>query len=230
MQPYLFPYIGYFQLIKAVEHFVVLDDVTFIKRGWINRNRVLAEGEPLIFTVPVSGASSRVEIQRIEVSSPQYGRWRAKFLRTLDHNYHAAPHYDETLPLVEEALPPEAPHLIRDAAVESLRVVMRYLEVPFSHTYASDHGRPPGVTGSDRVLHLCRALGATCYYNAPGGKALYDHSRFAEAGIELRFVVPREITYTQSGSEFVPWLSIIDVLMWNRPDAVRAMLDDYVLE
>ena len=231
MQPYLFPYLGYYQLISAVDHFVVLDDVTFIKQGWINRNRILSDGGAFTFTVPLRGAGSHVRIDEIAVSAREYPRWRERFLRTLRQNYRKAPHFDAVMSLIDAVFcPPGARILIRDLATESLRVVMRYLGLPFRHSFSSMYAKPDDVRGADRVMFLCHALGASAYYNAPGGRDLYDRRRFAREGIELRFVVPRRIEYPQGRGAHVANLSMLDVLMFNNRAAVRSMLGEYDLE
>lgn len=230
-QPYLFPYIGYYQLLAAVDHFVVFDDVAFIKKGWINRNRILASAGPHTFTVPVRGASSHARIDEVVVSTSEYGTWRRKFLRTLAHSYSESANFAAVRNIIESALPePGEPFSIRDAAVASLCLVMDHLGLTFEHSYSSDYDLPEESRGLERGLEICRRLGATDYYNAPGGKELYTENDFAPAGIDLHFVVPRRVQYAQPTDTFVPWLSIIDVLMFNSPAQVRRMLGEYELQ
>ena len=132
------------------------------------------------------------------------------------------------MPLVEEVFP-ERPVLIRDVAAQSLQLVMDYLGQPFPHSLSSDYAKPDAVRGAERVVFLCRQLRATAYYNAPGGTELYDRDAFMREGVELRFVVPRKVEYPQFRSPFVPWLSMLDVLMFNGREAVRTMLREYDL-
>jgi len=226
MQPYLFPYLGYFQLLRAADKFVVYDDVTFIKGGWINRNRWLVQGRPAYFTVPLAGASSTRRIATIEVS-PQ-GRWRTKLLETFKQEYRRAPFHGAAAALLERILTSEETAIGR-LAVASLRAVADYLGlatpiVDSSTGYANAH-----LSGACRVLDVCRQEGATRYVNALGGQDLYDKAAFGAAGIELRFLRPRPITYRQFDGPFVPWLSILDVLAFNPPAVVRGFLREYDL-
>lgn len=229
MQPYLFPYIGYFQLIRAVDRFVVYDDVAFIKQGWINRNRVLINGAPAFFTVPIKHASSFALIRDTQIDDDaQHLRWAEKMLKTCDHAYRRAPEFDRVFPLLEQVFNRETTH-IADIALASLKAVTAFLDVqtPFidtSSTYANSH-----LKGEDRVLAICAAEAATDYVNLPGARELYSQEHFAARGIKLWFLQPRPIEYRQFGAPFVPSLSIIDVLMFNPVEGIRSFLDAYDL-
>ncbi|MBX2980699.1 MAG: WbqC family protein [Flavobacteriales bacterium] len=229
MQPYLFPYLGYFQLIHAVDRFVVYDDVNYMKQGWVNRNRVLVNGEPHMFTLPLRGASSFAMIHELEIDPRQFGPWRDKFLRTLGQAYAKAPHVQRVQELVRSLF--EGSHYrLEDALLASLRGVMHHLHihtevVPSSRKYGNAHLR-----GQDRVLDICKQEGAKRYVNAIGGKDLYEKAVFGGAGIELRFLRSALPPYPQFAGPFVPGLSIIDVLMFNGPEEVRGMLDQYTFE
>ena len=231
MQPYVFPYLGYYQLIRAVDHFVVLDDVTYIKQGWINRNQILVEGRAAMFSVPLEGASSHAMIRDVLVNGKSYSHWRTKFLKTLAFNYRKAPFFAEIGPIVEDviAAPGTERVSIRDIAVHSLDAVMRYLRVPFPYSLSSDYAKPDDVRGADRVLLLCRARGADTYCNLPGGAKLYDRDAFRSQGITLEFLTPHDVVYPQNRANFVPGLSMLDVLMFNSREAVRTMLGAYAL-
>src|SRR6266581_942498 len=204
MQPYLFPYLGYYELIAAVDHLVVLDDVTYIKQGWINRNRILVEGRAAMFSVPLDGAGSHVRICDVLVNEKSYPRWRTKFFKMLTFNYRKAPFFTGVEPLVAEVIPaPGTARLsIRDMAVRSLGAVMRYLGLRFSYSLSSEYPKPDGVKGADRVLFLCRALGAKAYYNPSGGTQLYDKHAFNSQGVTLKFLAPHKTPYAQGGADF----------------------------
>jgi len=231
MQPYLFPYLGYYQLMRAVDHFVILDDGTYIKGGWINRNQILVQGRAGMFSVPLDGGGSHVKICDVQVDGKSYPHWRTKFFKTLTFNYRRAPYFGDIEPLVAEVIPAQgtAGLPIRQMAAHSLLAVMRYLGLSFSHSLSSEYAKPDGVKGTDRVLFLCQALGATEYYNPPGGRQLYDRDAFRTRGVELKFLTPHKVPYAQRGADFVPWLSMLDILMFNSPEAVRTMLFAYDL-
>jgi hypothetical protein len=229
MQPYLFPYIGYFQLMRAVDRFVVYDDVTFIKQGWINRNRILINGHPSYFSVPVKHASSFTLIRDTLVDDdPQNTRWIGKMLRTFDNAYRRAPEFARVFPIVEAVLT-KPTNRIADLAVTSLKAVADFLDIRTEWVDSSRrYGNSP-LKGTDRVLAICKAEGATEYVNVSGGRELYTRDRFEAEGLILRFVKPRPLEYRQFTNQFVPWLSIVDVLMFNSRDKVRTFLEAYDL-
>lgn len=229
MQPYFFPYLGYFQLMAAVDVFVVYDDVAFIKGGWINRNRLLLNGQPWLFTVPLQGASQNRLIHQIEVSPGEYPRWRDKFLKTVARAYARAPHYAVTFTLLERVLDQPAAN-IGDLARRSLLAVHDFLSLPTRIGPSSTCYQNGHLRAQDRVLDICAREGATAYYNPPGGRELYSQDDFAARGLTLRFLRSRLPGYRQFDHPFVPALSIIDVLMFNPPESVRAMLPEYDLE
>jgi len=224
MQPYFFPYIGYFQLLAAVDRFVIYDDVTFIKQGWINRNRVLINGEAVFFTVPLAHKSSSTAIRDTTISdAPEHRRWAEKLLKSFDNAYRRAPHFAETYPMLERVLS-SATSRVAELAVESIRAVAERLEIRTPIVDTSSVYGNADLHGEDRVLAICRAAQATRYVNVQGGRELYSRERFAAEGVDLRFIQPRVIEYTQFGKAFVPWLSIIDVLMFNPVERVREYL------
>lgn len=226
MQPYFLPYIGYFSLLKAVDRFVVYDDVAFINRGWVNRNQILVGGKAHLFTIPLREASQNKKIR--EIALDESTRWREKLLRTVEQSYKKAPHFAPAYSLLAQVLQTPA-ETIADLALNGLQAVNEYLGlrtelVPTSIVYENDHLR-----ASERILDICRREGASRYINPTGGMELYDKSTFAEAGIELFFIQSEKVEYPQFGGEFVPWLSILDVLMFNSPTQVHALLDRYAL-
>jgi len=220
MQPYFFPYLGYFSLVAAVDRFVFYDDVQYIKNGWINRNVVQIQGRDSYVTVPLLDAGSSRRIDEVEVQAGE--RWAAKMLESLRHGYSRAPYYQTVDELVRGVLL-AGERRIAEIAKASVEQVADYLGLPaaFGHTsrgYGND-----SLRGQDRVLDICRREGASAYYNLPGGRELYDPAAFAAAGIALRFVAPAFEPYPQFGAPFRPGLSILDVLMHNSPERVRAM-------
>ena len=228
MQPYFFPYIGYFQLIRAVDRFIAYDDVTFIKQGWINRNRILANGSPLLFSVPLSGAGSHTLIRDVSINNALYAGWRKKFYKTLEQYYRKAPQYEKVLPMIKDVMASES-QLISTFALHSIKAVCAYLALTTELVETAINYNNSHLKAEDRVIDICRQEGAQTYVNATGGQELYSHDNFKRNGIELKFLKCKNISYKQPGSPFVPWLSIIDVLMFNPPGVVRELIDQYEL-
>jgi hypothetical protein len=226
MQPYLFPYIGYFQLMKAVEKFVVYDDVSFINRGWINRNNLLINGKASLFTVPLTGASQNRLIKDIPLAED--AKWPEKLMKTIEVNYRRAPFFGPVQQLLTGILAQRGVY-INELIVASLKAINAYLGigttlVESSVVYGNDH-----LKAQDRILDICRQEGCTTYVNPIGGTALYDKDRFGAAGIALKFIKSKPIAYRQFSGPFVPWLSIIDVLMFNPAEEVNHLLNEYEL-
>jgi hypothetical protein len=230
MQPYLFPYIGYFQLMQSVDRFVVYDDVAFIKQGWINRNRILINGEAAYFSVPIKHASSFVTIRETLIDDePQNARWVEKVLKTIDNAYRRAPEFARAFPLVERVFS-RTTNRIADLAAASLEVVAEFLEIRIEWVRSSVCYGNSDLKGEDRVLAICQAEQANEYVNVAGGRELYSRARFGAHGLALQFIRPKPIEYPQFSNPFVPSLSIIDVLMFNHRDRIRQLLDAYDLD
>lgn len=221
MQPYFAPYLGYFQLMAAVDRFVLLDDVNFINRGWINRNRILLGGREHMVTIPLRGASQNLRINEIALDGQ--APWRAKLAKTIEQAYRKAPYFQETMPLLRAMLDcPEnglAPFLRA-----SLAAFHAWLELPCRLVDSASAYANQQLKGAERIMDICRQEGATVYINPPGGRELYDVAAFAAQGTELRFLKPRLQPYPQDTAEFLPGLSIIDVLMHQGRAATRAAL------
>ncbi|SDY70347.1 WbqC-like protein family protein [Hymenobacter psychrophilus] len=228
MQPYLFPYLGYFQLMVAADRFVIYDDVQYIKGGWINRNRLLVNGQPLLFTIPLDAPSPNRNICAIELSDK--GPWRAKLLQTIAQSYRRAPQFEPVYALIERVFTAQEARTITDLVRVSFTELIAYLclsveLVPTSTHYGNQHLR-----AQERVLDICRMEGATEYVNAQGGRELYDHDTFAAHELGLNFLQPELRPYKQLGKgAFVPGLSMIDVLMNNSVAQTNELLHSYQL-
>jgi hypothetical protein len=227
MQPYFFPYIGYFQLINAVDKFVLYDDVNYIKKGWINRNRILADGAAGFFVVPCKKASQNKLINEIETLLDQ--KEKEKLLKTFYHAYHHAPHFEAAFNLIEQTLNRNA-RTIAQLAAESILAVCQFLGIETEIMPSSSIFRNRDLKKADRLIDICRQLKADHYINAAGGAVLYEKDYFLERGIHLFFLESRPIAYRQFGQPFVPWLSIIDVLMFNPQELVLELLNEYDLK
>ncbi len=211
MQPYFFPYIGYFQLIAAVDLFVVYDNIKYTKKGWINRNRLLQNGEAVTFSLPLKADSDALDVRERRLAE---GFDREKLLNQIRGAYARAPQLSATMPLVEEIVRYGETNLF-GFLHHAIRRTCAHLGIGTAIKVSSDVAVGAGLKGQDRVLALCAALGATTYVNAIGGTELYSKDLFRENGIDLRFIRPRPFEYPQFGNAFVPWLSIIDVMMFN---------------
>jgi hypothetical protein len=221
MQPYFLPYIGYFQLMAAVDKFVVFDDVNFINRGWINRNRLLLNGTAHTFTLPLHRASQNRLICETElVGDPS---WREGFLHTIRHAYRRAPCYAQVSAILENII--NYPTIwLNEFLLNSLHEIIRYLSIEVEIVNTSRLYQNSALKGQERILDICSQENADIYINPIGGIEIYDQASFLKRGIKLCFLHSRPVTYSQGGNEYVPGLSILDVLMFNSPIAARQFL------
>jgi hypothetical protein len=228
MQPYLFPYIGYFQLIKAVDKFVIYDDVNFIKQGWINRNAILVQDKSWMFSVPLVNQSSFSKIKEVNVNDRLYVSWQKKFLRTIEQSYRKAPFFKEVLNLVTTVFDIQENEIsISELATRSLLATSAYLGINTPFVSSSSIYDNQALSGPERVIDICKKENASQYINPIGGQELYNSMEFGQS--ELEFIKSLPINYTQFNNEFVPWLSIIDVMMFNSPEDINVMLDQFEL-
>lgn len=225
MQPYFLPYIGYWQLLAAVDRFVLYDNIQYTKKGWINRNRFLRNGTDAFFTVPVRKGAHLADVAERAIADDFDPR---TVLNPLAAAYRKAPFFDAAFPIVERVVA-AAPRNLFEYLHHGLQVVADYLEIRTPIVVSSSVAIDHQLAGERKVLALCEASGATRYVNSIGGRELYSASTFAGHGIELKFLQSRPVTYRQYGQAFVPGLSIVDVLMFNSRDAVRGMLGAYDL-
>lgn len=218
VQPYLFPYIGYFQLISAVDTFIFYDDVHFITRGWINRNRILINGLSKYFTVPCRNASQNRLIYEVEHAMDE--KERGRLLRKIRFSYSNSPNFDRVYPIIKTVINKNTEY-ISDLAITSVKETMEYVGIQTETKISSEHYSNRNLDRADRLIDICHQEGATRYINPIGGREIYDKSYFEEQDIDLRFLKPRITEYDQNIESFVPWLSIIDILMFNSAEKVR---------
>ena len=227
MQPYLFPYVGYFQLVNAVDIFVIFDDVQYIKGGWINRNRILEDQREGYLTFPVKKDSTFLNINE-RYFSPLTPQAEKKIIKRLTQTYEKAPYFSPTLELVVKSMRFHSGN-VAQVICRSLKLIQQYLDAPLNFVYSSDLQESKEFKGAERVIRISRLLGADHYINAIGGQNLYSNEVFAENGIRLSFLQTGEIRYRQFSRSFAPNLSIIDVLMFNSVTDVRQMLNNISL-
>jgi hypothetical protein len=221
MQPYFLPYIGYFQLMQAVDCFVLYDNIKYTKKGWINRNRLLKNGADATFTLPLKSAPDNLDVVDREIAADFN---RAKLLNQFREAYRRAPQFATVWPILERIVMNGTTALFQYVH-DSLADICTYLcittPIVVSSSVAIDHD----LRGQDKVIALCEKLGARHYINAIGGQELYQRPAFAQHDIELSFLKSDAITYAQFDEPFVPWLSIVDVMMFNTRDQIRDMLE-----
>lgn len=226
MQPYLFPYIGYFHLIKAVDIFVIYDDVNFIRQGWINRNNILLNDKKHLWTLPVIDASSFRFINQHFISNPSANK--AKLLALLTQAYKKAPHFQEVMPLLEDIISFDEDNIalyIRN----SLQKLSEYMGIKTEFLISSDIEKDYEASAQDRVIQIVKNLEGSHYCNAIGGQELYSRDAFEKEGIKLSFIQSDSVLYKQYGEAFIPFLSIIDVLMFNDKATINQHLNAYEL-
>jgi hypothetical protein len=211
MQPYFMPYIGYFQLIAAVDVFIVYDNIKYTKKGWINRNRMLVNGTDAMFSLSLKKDSDTLDIVQRALSSDFD---RIKILNQMRGAYVNAPQFENTYPLIERIVNNKNNNLFL-YIYNSILQLCAHLEITTEIKISSGVPIESGLKGQDKVLAICKANAAETYINAIGGVELYDADAFRNQGVELQFIKPQPFEYVQLGHSFVPWLSMIDVLMFN---------------
>ncbi len=230
MQPYFFPYIGYFQLINSVDLFVFYDDVNFVKQSWINRNYILLDKKKHLLTVPCKSISQNKPINVIEIDKEN--RCFKTILLTIDIAYRKeAPYFSSVFPVIENAMTSNSGS-ISGLAIESIVSTCKYLNIQTKFMVASESfSETIGQGKSGRLKSICKNLGADEYINAIGGIELYDKKEFNEYGINLSFIKnSNNLSYSQGrNQQFIPNLSIIDVMMFNPVQEITQMIENYEL-
>lgn len=223
MQPYLFPYIGYWQLINFVDKFVIMEDLHYMKQSFINRNYILINGQAHLLTLQLISSSQNKLINEIEI-----GNNREMMIKTIERAYMHAPYFKEVFPLIKSILEYPEKNLARFIG-NSLIEISNFLGIDTEFVYSYDIQRDHNLKRQEMVLDICDRIGTTHYINAKGGRKLYDKKKFKEHGINLNFITTEPIEYKQFRNVFVENLSIIDIMMFNSKDEIGAMLEKYVL-
>jgi len=227
MQPYIFPYLGYFQLVNAVDEFVFYDDVNFIKRGWVNRNKILINGKENLLSFPCIKPSQNKLINQINIDTSK--KEYRKNLNSIAMAYKKSPYFENVYPIVEKVLKGSY-NTIADLNIASLVEVSKFLNLDTKFKTSSTQFPETSHLGkSQRLKKITKLENASTYINAIGGIALYDKADFQNSGIDLYFLKPNLKPYKQFNQEFVPGLSIIDVLMFNNKNECIELIKDYQL-
>jgi hypothetical protein len=209
----------------AADRFVFLDNVNFINKGWINRNNILVGGKASLFTIPLSNGSQNEFIQNVKIADVQ--TWRLKFLKTLEMNYKKAPYYSAAIEIIDKTMDLKTEG-ISVWAEDSIKNVADYLGVKVQFSRSSELPDVEGK-GEERILAINKFYHSDLYINPPGGKELYHSEKFKNIGVDLKFIEMHKSEYPQGKFPFVPYLSMIDVLMWNSVDEINTMLSKYIL-
>jgi WbqC-like protein family len=228
MQPYLFPYIGYFQLMNAVDEFVVYDNIEFTKKGWINRNRILVNGKDDYITVPLKKGSDYLNINDrylAEIWSSE----KNKVLNKIRNSYQKSTNFDIVFTMIEEIILYENNNLF-GYILNSLNLLKEYLGIRTSIIASSTIPIDHTLRAEKKVIEICKIRSAKTYINSIGGIHLYSKDVFKAQGIDLLFLKVDEITYPQFGNKFIPCLSILDVIMFNTKDQARNFLNKFITE
>lgn len=229
MQPYMFPYIGYFQLINHVDKWVIFDDTQYISKGWINRNRILhpeLSKEWQYLTIPVKKHSRQIKIRDIQINNEQ--QWRDEISGKLSFYKSRAPYYSQTMEFVDDCLSASCSSLAEWLEI-SLKKTCRHLDIAFEYSIFSQMDvKTENIKHAGQwALEIADSMGADEYVNPQGGIELFDESEFMARNMQLCFLKSHLKPYVQRRGGFVPGLSIVDVMMWNDKDAIQAMLEDY---
>jgi hypothetical protein len=226
MQPYFLPYLGYFQLFNAVDKFVIGDDYKYILQGWINRNKILVNGKEFMFTIPLRKASPNKLIKEVEICNDT--SWQEGFLKTIKMAYGRAPFYNEVFLLLNNIIMNKEINISK-LIFKSLYEIKAFLGIKTIIVETQAIYNNKHLEGQERIIDTCKKENAASYLNLIGGVELYSKERFEKEGIALNYINSKSISYHQFGAEYVPNLSIIDVLMFNSKEKIREYLNSYKL-
>ena len=222
MQPSLFPYIGYYQLVYASDVLIVYDDVNFIKKSYINRNSILVNGHEKLFSMSIHRASQNILIQNLYYAPVD------KLIKTIQMSYCKTPYYKDVIDLITNVLNNENRNISKLNEL-SIRMVFDYLGISKKIVFASELDYDRTEERANRLIALTKMQSCGHYINSPGGKELYQKEYFDKQGIKLSFIESKITPYTQLAKEFVPYLSMIDILMNCSKEEIIKMLSNYEL-
>src|ERR1051326_4259573 len=227
MQPYFFPYLGYFQLIKSVDRFIFFDDVQYIRHGWLNRNRILKPGEGWQFIIASLQKHKQAELIR-NINLQPGEEWRQKITRQLMHYKKKAKYYDETMQLLSVCFDTTETNIAKFNAY-SVKMICAHLQIPFKAEISSEMNFDYSNVkdAGEWALRMCEQLKAEEYINPPSGKDLFEAAKFTESNIKLTFLSPVLDAYDQKRKKFESGLSIIDVLMFNGIVQTKQLIDKF---
>jgi WbqC-like protein family len=231
MQPYFVPYIGYFQLINYVDLFVVYDNIEYTKKGWFARNRILQSGESEMISLPIAKGPDDAFVVNRRLADSFHQKDKIKLKNKLQENYRKAPFFKETMQVVEEIWDCPATNLF-DFIYSSLCITTKHLSINTPIKISSEIDIDHNLRAEQKVLAICENLGATAYVNPIGGVELYSAETFQQKNIELKFLKANNFGYAQfSGHDYVPFLSILDIMMFNDLEQIKHYLNhEFILQ
>lgn len=222
-QPYFFPYFAYWQLLNLVDLYVIADNVQFSKKSFINRNYILLNGQSHRITLEVVGVHLGIPINKVQV-----GRNLEKIRRTIFYAYKKAPYFNDIFPIISDVLMNKEKNLAKFIQY-SIESISNYLDINTKIVNESDLNLKPSLSAQSSIIEICKLFNANNYINAVGGLKLYSKNIFEKNSIKLNFLKMDNINYNQRNKIFIPNLSIIDVLMFNKRDEVKNMLSHFTL-
>ena len=225
LQPYFLPYIGYFQLINLVDKLVIYDNLKYTKKGWINRNRILMNGKEKLFSIPIKKDSNYKNIDERFLSENSYVE-KEKIISQIENSYRNAPFFQTMFPKIKAHFMYNERNLFK-FILNSLNQMITFLNIETEIIFSSSLKINDELKRENKVISICRELDANNYINPIGGVDLYDKEVFNKNGIKLSFIKSHKILYKQFDKEFIPWLSIIDVMMFNSTKSIQSMLKEY---
>jgi hypothetical protein len=225
MQPYFFPYIGYFQLINSVDEFIIYDNIQYTKKGWINRNRILCNESDKLITLPLKKDSDFKDVFERKLSDTWIDD-RNKILNLIKTSYRKAPFFNDVFEIVQKCLLYDDQNLF-NFIFNSIKIINEYLEIKTKMIVSSSVNIDHSLKSKHKVIAICKEMHATTYINSIGGIDLYDKDEFLENQIFLNFIKSNSLNYNQFDNEFIPWLSIIDVMMFNSKNRVMELINSY---
>lgn len=225
MQPYFLPYIGYFQLINAADIFIIYDNIEYTKKGWINRNRYLQNGKPKLFTIPLKKDSDNLTVIERHIS-PTFNP--EKVLRQLESAYKKAPFFSQHFDIIVDIFTLQEPNLFR-YIYYSVCKICDFIGITTKISISSNIQVNHALKSQQKVIEICKILEADTYLNSSGGVDLYSFKEFERNGLSLQFIQSNQILYSQNTHPFEPWLSIVDILMFNSLSDIYQMLDNYTI-
>ena len=228
MQPYFFPYIGYFQLMNIVDEFVVYDNIQYTKKGWINRNRILLNGKEQFLTIPLKKGSDFLHVKDRKLSE-NWDSDRVHIINRIKASYSKAPFFKDVFPLIEDCLMYKNNNLF-DFVFYSITSIKNYLNISTKLIISSNLTIDHNLKSEDKVISICKFKNAFIYINPIGGQQLYNSKKFNDNGINLSFLKANIFEYKQFNNKFIPFLSMIDVLMFNSKElAIDIIKKDFLL-
>ncbi len=228
MQPYFLPYIGYFQLINTVDQFIIYDNIQYTKKGWINRNRILVNGRDEYITLPLKNDSDFLDVDQ-RFLADTFEKDKIKIVRKIKESYRNAPFYEQAYYLINDILNYKNFNLF-EFIFNSIIKICDYLDIRTQIVRSSEINIDHGLKSEKKVISICNTFNSPTYINSIGGMGLYSKKEFEKNSIELFFLETQKTEYKQFDHDFVPWLSIIDVLMFNSKDQITHFLNNYKLK